>query len=150
MDKKIDVIVNSFMDHLDSDKIFDLNIIKNVEEDFYDFYDRIDEITANDTTARKLFEPETSKSYAQLFSVLCFMRDLSRSKFRFVKKTNTCTELYFVLQSTANRTVSLRDVYYSLKNIFSTQSECNGAVLDVGRNLQMKRRAFVKYFLVFY
>jgi hypothetical protein len=83
------------MEHLDSDKIFDLNIIKNVDEDFYDFYNRIDEITARDTTSRKLFEPETSKSYAQLFSVLCFVRDLSRSKrFFYIIKQDHLKNIY--------------------------------------------------------
>lgn len=39
----------------------------------------------------------------------------------------------------ANRTVSLRDVYYALKSLFKNQRECNACILEVGRILNMKR-----------
>jgi DNA topoisomerase VI subunit A len=40
---------------------------------------------------------------------------------------------------TDNRTVSLRDVYYALKNMFRDQRECNACILQVGRLLKLKR-----------
>jgi hypothetical protein len=80
MNCKIDTLIDSFVEDLCSNKIFDLNLIKNVEEDFYDFHQRTDEISADDAVTRRLFEPETAKSYAQIFSVLWFVKDLSVSK----------------------------------------------------------------------
>ncbi len=34
----------------------------------------------------------------------------------------------------------MRDVYYTLKDIFSTQEECNRCILELGRYLRLKRR----------
>ena len=40
----------------------------------------------------------------------------------------------------ANRTISLRDVYYKLKYLFNDQSESNAVILDLGKMLNMHRR----------
>jgi len=45
----------------------------------------------------------------------------------------------FFLFYLANRTISLRDVYYKLKYLFSDQSESNAVILDLGKMLNMHR-----------
>ena len=39
----------------------------------------------------------------------------------------------------AEKTISLRDVYYTLKQLFRNQMEANNCILIVGRMLNMKR-----------
>jgi Type IIB DNA topoisomerase len=36
-------------------------------------------------------------------------------------------------------TISLRDVYYSLKHIFKSQAECNNVIIELGSILRLKR-----------
>jgi DNA topoisomerase VI subunit A len=40
------------------------------------------------------------------------------------------------------RTMSQRDVYYTLKHLFETQVECNKCILDLGLCLGLKRCKF--------
>lgn len=68
---------------------------------------------------RSFSDMKTSKRYAQTLSVLALVYSL-------------CTdETGKVLD--APRHMSLRDVYYSLKNIFPNQASCNSILLDVGK-----------------
>lgn len=63
------------------------------------------------------FDREGCKTYSQIMAIASFVVDLVQ----------------------ADRTVSLRDVYYAFKHLFKAQSECNACILKLGRILQKKR-----------
>jgi DNA topoisomerase VI subunit A len=44
-----------------------------------------------------------------------------------------------------NKTLSQRDVYYSLKSLFKNQADCNKAIIDVGLFLGVKRCKYLSY-----
>ena len=77
------------------------------------------ELKVRGCVTRSFSDLKTSKRYAQTLSVLAVVHSL-------------CTdETGKVLD--VPRHMSLRDMYYSLKNIFPNQSSCNSIILDVGR-----------------
>ena len=97
-------------------------------------------VTDNKVLTRNLNKPDTAKGYAQLFTIAALVAELLQG----VKYTCTPTHprsytLCPIFQHTAHRTVSLRDVYYSLAHMFSTQQECNSCILDFGRLMGLKR-----------
>ena len=61
---------------------------------------------------------------------------------RFRSNPNSfCTYYKFdCLHLSANRTISLRDVYYTLKALFKNQNESNSTVIELGRILGLLRR----------
>jgi hypothetical protein len=69
------------------------------------------------------FDREGCKAYSQIMAIASFVVELVR----------------------ADRTVSLRDVYYAFKHLFKAQSECNACILKLGRILQKKRCNKVVY-----
>jgi len=69
------------------------------------------------------FDREGCKTYSQIMAIASFVVELIR----------------------ADRTVSLRDVYYAFKHLFKAQSECNACILKLGRILQKKRCNLVAY-----
>ena len=72
---------------------------------------------AEHCTTYNLWDPVTSKSYVRFISVLCLVSELQLS----------------------GRTMSLRDVYYTKKDIFSSQAQCNDMILAVGSVLGLRR-----------
>jgi len=69
------------------------------------------------------FDREGCKTYSQIMAIASFVVELIR----------------------ADRTVSLRDVYYAFKHLFKAQSECNACILKLGRILQKKRCNKIAY-----
>jgi DNA topoisomerase VI subunit A len=53
--------------------------------------------------------------------------------------------------SIENRTMLLRDVYYTKKSSFKSQEECNSVIFEIGKILQLKRckTALFSFFLSF-
>lgn len=60
---------------------------------------------------------QTSRAYTQIIAVAVLVMELIKS----------------------NRSMSQRDVYYSLKSLFRTQAESNGIILELGLMLGLKR-----------
>lgn len=71
------------------------------------------------TVGRKVAidDPRTTRQFAQLYSVAALVLDLL----------------------TSQKTMSQRDVYYSLKSLFTTQASSNATILDLGLILGLKR-----------
>lgn len=76
-------------------------------------------IVNGQTVGRKVAidDPRTTRQFAQLYSVAALVMDLLAS----------------------GKTMSQRDVYYSLKSLFSTQAKSNATILDLGLILGLKR-----------
>ena len=71
----------------------------------------------NVSKTKKLGDLKTSQNYSQIMSILAQVSELLASK----------------------RTMSQRDVYYTLKHMFNKPNDCNNAILDVGLILGLKR-----------
>ena len=50
-----------------------------------------------------------------------------------------CSSFGDVKTRTAGKTITQRDIYYSLKHLFKIQSECNAMILETGLLLALKR-----------
>lgn len=72
-------------------------------------------ITAETKGKKRKFCLETSKTYAQMFSIAG------------------------IVAETLPNTISQRDIYYSLKYLFHNQTECNRRILELGEMLGLRR-----------
>jgi len=72
---------------------------------------------------RKLDDPITSHKFAQLFAVAALIYEMLKT----------------------GRTMSLRDLYYTLKHIFQSQSESNLCITELGSLLKLKRHEMNLY-----
>jgi DNA topoisomerase VI subunit A len=70
-----------------------------------------------------------------LFAVLALVMELRASNWFALEYNLNITSLLI----TADRTISLRDVYYTLKNLFRLQRESNATILELGRILNIRR-----------
>jgi DNA topoisomerase VI subunit A len=68
-------------------------------------------------TTYNLWDTVTSRSFVRFLSVLCLVSELQES----------------------GRTMSLRDVYYTKKDLFSSQAQCNDMILSVGSVVGLRR-----------
>jgi len=111
-----------FIESLSEGEPFHIVVPKNADADFENILENeMDEENAfakKSSIIRQLTDLDGCRSYAQIMAVASFVLELR----------------------TDGRTVSLRDVYYSLKGLFRHQRECDAIILEVGRVLKLKRR----------
>lgn len=110
-----------FIESLSDGEPFHIVVPKNSDADIENVLENeMDEESAyakKTSITRQLTDLDGCRSYAQIMAVASFVLELK----------------------TDGRTVSLRDVYYSLKGMFRHQRECNAIILEVGRVLKLKR-----------
>ena len=87
------------------------------------------------STQRNFNDPQSAVAFTRLFAVLALVMELRASN-RFALEYNLNITSLLI---TADRTISLRDVYYTLKNIFRLQRESNATILELGRILNIRR-----------
>mmetsp|Transcript_11922 Transcript_11922/g.18026 ORF Transcript_11922/g.18026 Transcript_11922/m.18026 type:complete len:363 (-) Transcript_11922:117-1205(-) len=113
---QIEKLISTFLHHLVNNTIMSFNIPRGDSID--DIYQLdCDQTSENNHIVRRLEKVESSRKYAQMFAVVALVAELI----------------------SVNKTISQRDVYYTLKTIFRNQKECNSIVIEVGLVLGLKR-----------
>jgi DNA topoisomerase VI subunit A len=110
----------------DEDEDEDEDALELDEDAMIEADDNIDSINENNAhnyshthtfITRNFFDDITSLQYTQMICVIAIVYELIKT----------------------NRTMSLRDVYYSLKHVFNNQSQCDNIILDIGKYLLLRR-----------
>ena len=78
-------------------------------------------LTETIVKSKALENTMTAKSYTRLIAILGVVAELLGT----------------------GRTMSQRDVYYTLKFLFKNQTECNASIIELGQVLSLKRRKSV-------
>jgi meiotic recombination protein SPO11 len=103
------------MDRIEKIQNFCLDFLEHLEDKEFMHLELSRHATSN--PLRRLEKRETAIGYARIFAIAALIMELLVTKKR----------------------LSLRDVYYTLKDLFQNQVECNDCILDLGSILNLRR-----------
>ena len=137
------------MKNLRKKKLLELVIPRISQLDLVGCIEIDDDYDLDATVVKKtILSSETSKCYAQLMAIAGLVAELNYCKENASSHNCLANRKYLSLtvplsiSRSVGKTTSQRDIYYSLKNLFKTQIECNKCILDLGLMLGLKRRKY--------